>query len=152
MLNEAQEHAAYSVHLRAEHHRLHEVIQRINQDWPVNDATEQSPDEFAQTAEEIVQLREELAHHFRKEEEGGCLEEAVCRCPSLGHDADRIEAEHEPFLVELDEIISCLQAARESTAQAAELRHKFEAFAQKLHVHEEAENQLLENAFGIPID
>lgn len=72
--------------------------------------------------------------------------------PSLGHVADTIGHEQTPLLAELDQIISRLRDARDSVKATDDLRQAFVQFAQKLHAHEEAENSLLESAFGIPVE
>jgi len=151
-MDESHEHAVYSVHLRTEHRRLDGAVESIKRAWPESTDAAQSPASNKPTIDALVNLRAELARHFHDEESGGCLEEAVCRCPSLGDEANRIEGEHGPLLAELDVMISQLQSAREPLKTARELRGKFDAFSQALHAHEQAENALLENAFGIPID
>lgn len=147
-MNGIEENISYVVHLRAEHQRVDELLRQIERDWLVlgNQTLPQSA--VLQMTETLVQLRRELGDHFHEEEEGGCLDEAVSRCPKLGHEADRIEREHPSLLAELDELISSLQSKHRRPKSMAELHHRFEQFARILQAHEEAEDQILENALG----
>src|SRR6476620_10387949 len=92
--NECQ---CYVEHLIAEHRRLHRML-RLAQAAIVASGC---PDRDA-TCTDIVrvlrQVREELQHHFAQEESGGCLDEAVSRCPGLSAEVKRIELEHPQLL------------------------------------------------------
>ena len=66
----------YVEHIIAEHRRLHRMLRLarsaiIASGGPDRDAT------GTDVTRVLRQVREELAHHFAEEEEGGCLDEAV---------------------------------------------------------------------------
>jgi len=108
--NECQ---AYINHLLAEHRRLHTLLRlasaAINQSGdPHRDA---SPVDMAKI---LRHAREELQHHFAEEEGGGCLNEAVSRCPSLSPEAKRIEAEHPGLLYEIDRLITLAEGGAQT--------------------------------------
>ena len=108
MFNDVEECRAYVVHMIAEHRRLNEAVQTIEQRWRVADieaATDETVDDLITS---LQQLRDDLRHHFTEEENGGCIEEAVARCPSLSEGAARIEHEHASLLEQLEGIIQQL--------------------------------------------
>ena len=139
---------AYVVHLRVEHRKLHDDLQRITRNWFSGEKETQQTSQAPRVVEALQALRTDLAEHFAEEEDGGCLEEAVCRCPRLGPEANRIEREHPALLSELDDIIARLSRSRKALETPGS-QAKFESFARKLHVHEAAENRMLEAAFGM---
>lgn len=135
----------FLVHMRDEHRRLRELLLKIEQNWDaVKDGDKAAPQQILGGLRE---LRTELVHHFAEEEEGGCLEEAACRCPSLSKDVQRVENEHVQLLEELDGVVEQLPEKAESLA-ILQQHAKFARFTAKLREHESAENQLLEKAFG----
>ena len=146
-MSNVDECRAYVVHLRIEHRELHGALQRIKHGWTDANAEYDLPI----VVQELRDLRTRLAEHFAEEEGGGCMEEAVGRCPRLGQEADRIEREHPALLAELDEIIARTQLALE-LGQTNQNHQTFRDFAQKLFAHESAENHILEVAFGLHED
>jgi hypothetical protein len=147
-MNELTNGTVYVSHIRAEHHRLNQMIVQIERELPlVQD--EMLPWETHARAfrEALSVLRDELAAHFLEEEQGGCLEEASCRCPSLAREAARLLEEHAVLLGELDQVIAAVAAAN-TARRIHELGYGFERFAKTLRRHEEDENRLLESAFG----
>jgi hypothetical protein len=141
----------YINHLLAEHRRLHSLLRMassaINQSGaPDNDATP------VDVATILRHAREELQHHFAEEEGGGCLEEAVARCPSLSAEAKRIEAEHPDLLCEIDRLIAQAEGEKQTVESHVELRHRFDDLRRQLQAHEVAENALLRQAFGVNVN
>src|SRR5688572_23467234 len=91
----------YEDHLIAEHKRLDRMLRVArNAIMPLGAATGNVP--AADIVKLLGEVREELQHHFAQEEGGGCLEEAVSRCPSLSDEVRRIEAEHPRLLESID--------------------------------------------------
>jgi len=138
---------SYVDHLIAEHKRLHRMLRVArNAIMPPSSATENVP------AADIVKLlgdvRGELEHHFAQEEGGGCLEEAVSRCPSLSDEARRIEEEHSRLLESIDRLIAQAQDADKSVQGRIAVAREFDELCAQLDVHEGAENTLLSKAFG----
>jgi hypothetical protein len=146
-MNELTNGTVYVSHVRAEHHRLNQMVVQIERELPLVEE-EMVPWETHARAfrEALTVLRDELAAHFLEEEQGGCLEEASCRCPSLAPEAERLLAEHPLLLGELDEVIAAVDAA--TVRRIPGLGDGFERFVKTLRRHEEDENRLLESAFG----
>jgi hypothetical protein len=143
-----QESLAYAKRLLAEHRRVHGLVSRIEQQWPLVAKTEQ-PSPLARLREDVEELRVELARHFAEEEEGGVLEVAAIRCPDCSTGDLRIVEEHPTLLAELDQIVAELRAAADAGRSPSDVRAAFERFVERLHAHESRENRLLERGFGI---
>ena len=144
-MNEAEGCHAYVEHLQHEHSRLNHLILEIDHEVAALSQAGQLAGAIAHLAQRLVDLRQQLKAHYAEEESGGCLEEAVTRCPSLSGDTRAIVAEH-PVL---DQMLAQLVAqTRKPSMSTAELERDFRTFAEKLHAHEAAENRLLQMAFG----
>jgi hypothetical protein len=141
----------YVEHVLAEHRRLHNMLRLaraaiLQSGGPDRDAT------AADVVRVFQQIRGELARHFEEEEGGGCLEEAVSRCPRLSGQARQIEAEHPVLLRDLDALIVQAHASDQSAEAHGAVEHAFNALCERLHAHEAAENDLLRKAFGANVN
>jgi len=148
-MNEA-ENNAYVDHLRTEHQHLDDDSQSILGSL-VDSCEQQELFDPTNMTNAMLKLRHKLSDHFRVEEAGGCLEQAVSRCPELSSEANRIEAEHDPLLAELDDITMLALEAESKEAQD-NVHERFQLFVHDLRKHEAAENRLLELAFGLEAD
>jgi hypothetical protein len=141
----------YVDHMLAEHRRLDQLVRRTMASipgWEEADAAGWLPRMQAG----LQEIRTELAHHFRKEEEGGCLEEAVARCPQLSVDVGHIEAEHRELLASLDDLIGrCRTLGATTAAQAQVLDAEFRAVVHKLRAHEARENRVMQRGFNVSL-
>jgi hypothetical protein len=84
---------AFVEHLQHEHHRLNQLLLEIDKDVAELARANLPAVTFEHLARRLVDLRQELQSHFTEEETGGCLEEAVSRCPSLSENSKRIVSE-----------------------------------------------------------
>ena len=146
-MRDYEECRPYINHLLAEHRRLHGMLGRARaavrqMNGPDHDAT------LKDVARILEQVRSELSQHFKEEEQGGCMEEAVSRCPRLADDASRIEREHVQLLAELDRLIAECKDGPENFATRIAVERDFDELCAQLHAHEAAENALLRDAFG----
>ena len=133
-------------HLLAEHRRLDHLISQTMAalpGWDEIDAWQWLP----RLVEGLNAIRHELAQHFHEEEDGGCLEEAVSRCPGLSSEVARVESEHAKLLADLDELIRRAQPLSGSKPDEV-LGQKLRAIVLELHAHEALENQIMARGFG----
>jgi uncharacterized tellurite resistance protein B-like protein len=130
------DYRAYATHLRDQHQAIHEAAHSILQHIAAGEQT--------LAFEELHQFRRMLEQHFREEEEGGCLEEAVARAPYLGEESQRLEREHPVLLRRFDAI---LQQARTSFAGNLAFVEDFREFVELLAAHEAAEDRVLQHGF-----
>ena len=144
-MSDADDCYAYVEHLQHEHGRLHRLLLEIGHEVAALRGVGQPADAVVRLAERLTDLRQQLQTHFAEEEAGGCLEEAVVRCPSLSEDCKTILAEH-PVLDRMLEQL--LVQTRNRAVSGADVQRDYRAFGEKLHAHEAAENRLLQMAFG----
>jgi len=144
-MNGAEDCRAYVEHLQHEHGRLNQLLLEIGHEVAALGRAGQPEDSIAHLAQRLTDLRQQLQAHFAEEEAGGCLEEAVARCPSLNEDSKAIVAEH-PLLDRMLEQL--LVQTRNRAVSGADVQRDYRAFGEKLHAHEAAENRLLQMAFG----
>lgn len=141
----------YVDHLIAEHRRLHRILRVArNAIMPLDNATGNVP--AADIVKLLGEVREELAHHFAQEDGGGCLEEAVSRCPTLSDEVRRIEAEHPWLLESIDRLIAQARDSDRSVKGRIEVARGFDELCAQLDAHEGAENALLRKGFGANIN
>jgi hypothetical protein len=146
-MRDDQECRPYIDHLVSEHRRLSGMIRRVRSSI-VSSVEPDSDPSLARVASALETLRGELKHHFAQEEQGGCLEEAVSRCPKLALDAKRIESEHPQLLIDLDWLIAQAASLRPSPENQFWLQHECERLFRRLRMHEIAETGILRQAFA----
>ena len=139
----------YAEHLRIEHSHIDRSLEEL-QHLIANTAQWSKENPAPALLAGLVQLREQLAHHFREEEEGGCLEEAQSRSPSLLEDVRTLQAEHAGFLKTLDGLIAEAKLLAKQPADLQPLQTTFSGFLRQLHAHEAEENRILLFGFGSP--
>lgn len=93
-------------------------------------------------------VREQVAEHFRMEEQGGYMDVVRQRQPRLERAAEHLAAEHEELLHALDELI---RTAGQATSLTPSLGDAIEAWAEGIRGHEDRENQLIEDAFDLDL-
>ncbi|MBC8353188.1 MAG: hemerythrin domain-containing protein [Planctomycetes bacterium] len=130
---------AYVGHLRREHKRIHESLVVVERELQDSD----SPSEGNGIRAGLTRLRETLVGHFEQEEQGGCLEEAVCCDPRLSGEVSEIGKQHPRILHLLDRLLK-----RADDCRTVDYRESFRQFAKVVHAHEAAENRILHTAFG----
>lgn len=138
------EYFAYCTNLHSKHRMLNERIQKISQLWK---ASSQRVD--GDLVDQLRSLRDELGNHFHEEEIGGCLDEAVARKPTLGKEFDRLQLEHPRLLQDIDRLIDSMEEGRLSDNQKRVITTEFSRFIDRLQRHEMAEEQILEEGFGV---
>lgn len=141
----------YVEHLIAEHRRVHRMLRQASSTMvqafrPDHDATN------ADIVHCLQLVREQLSHHFSEEEGGGCLDEAVSRCPSLSAEARRIEAEHPVLLARIDGLMAQALDADGSLEKRVTISREFDELCRQLDAHEAAENALLRKGFGANVN
>lgn len=132
-------------HLDAEHRRLNKDVCKLEQafaKWKANDSQEMR----SKVLVELCTVEQELLRHFTEEEKGGCMEEAVSRCPQLADAALRLEAEHEDILHRIEVLVRHLQTPANQDTNA--LGAEFTEICRQVHRHETEEDRILAHAFG----
>ena len=148
-MNENDDCRTYAEHLRIEHSHIDRSLEEL-QHLIANTAQWSRENPAPALVAGLVQLREQLAHHFREEEEGGCMEEAQSRSPSLLEDVQTLQAEHAGFLKTLDGLIAEAELLAKQPTDLQPLQTTFSGFLHQLHAHEAEENRILLFSFGSP--
>ena len=144
-MNESEGCRALVEHLHHEHHRLNQLLIGIGHEVAALDQAGRPTSALADLSQRLAELRRELHAHFAEEETGGCLEEAVVRCPSMSDESRAILAEHTVLARMVEQLISQL---RDPSAIPAEIARNYRVFAEKLQAHDAAETRILQMAFG----
>lgn len=138
----ADESLSFVEHLRTEHRHLESAV------CAVNSQLEGDARITAELVRRLVVLHDELAHHFREEEAGGCIDEALSRCPSLSPEARQLNEQHPQLLEQAGAILARARQEASVGAPASETRRAFSEFGRRLLGHEAAENRIMQVAFG----
>jgi iron-sulfur cluster repair protein YtfE (RIC family) len=138
----------YVEHLILEHRRLHEVLAQTQHSLAELGRAQQPAREANDIAQRLRDLRDELNRHYAEEEAGGCMEEALLRCPSITPEVKRVQAEHPALKQEMDLLVAKAAKLAPVPSDWAELKRDFEEFAAKLRMHETAEDRILLYGFG----
>jgi iron-sulfur cluster repair protein YtfE (RIC family) len=139
---------SYINHIVAQHRRLNAMLRQMRNAILESVQPDEKPS-FTVIARILGQLREELEHHFAQEEAGGCLDEAVSRCPALSGEVKRIEAEHPEILAKLDNLMHQARSLSPTPQSQVALQQAFDQLHRQLQKHEAAENRLLAQGFGV---
>ena len=149
-MREYDECRSYTEHLHAEHRRLHRLLTQMRASVGQSVGTDGNSS-FTDVTQVLRGLREELQHHFAEEEAGGCLDEAVSRCPKLSTEVRRIENEHPELLATVDRLIVLARAGGNPDDRQV-LNRAFDNLCRQLEAHEAAENKVLSHGFGINVE
>ena len=148
-MNGVDERFAYVNHMVAEHRHLDQLMRRTLAALPAWEEADNAQ-WLPRMVKGLQAIRNELAHHFHDEEQGGCLEEAVARCPPLSTEARQIERQHDELLEHLDELISrCQTAAAPTPAQARCVDQEFRQIVREVKLHEALENRIMQRGFNV---
>jgi hypothetical protein len=150
-MRDDEECRCYVNHLVAEHRRLDAQLRKMRGAITQSVGPDEEPS-FAEVARNVQRLRDQLDHHFTEEEGGGCLDEAVSRCPRLSAEVKRIKEEHADLLASADHLTQRAKTLLPNLLNQFALELEFEKLYQRLRVHEAAENQVLAHGLGMPVN
>ncbi len=151
-MRDYEECRTYIDYLANEHRRVNEMLRRAQQMFPNWEEVDVGP-WVQRIVHQWWKIRDEIANHFRSEEEGGCLEEAVSRCPCLAQEVAEVMAQHPFLLAKLDSLIH--RAARQATPTAdwaLAIEFQFRKVARDIRDHEERENRIIQQGFSFSLN
>jgi iron-sulfur cluster repair protein YtfE (RIC family) len=125
-------------------HRLKELRRLAAR--PVSE--DKLPAVLTEISEALLSLRLQMESHFRKEEAGGVIEEAVTRIPRLAGAAAHIQSEHPELLQRLDKALRMAEVTGPKSADWEKTRLAVDEFTTAMLTHEAAENRLLQQGFN----
>ncbi|MDP6557649.1 MAG: hemerythrin domain-containing protein [Pirellulaceae bacterium] len=130
---------AFVDHLRSEHKQIRQAV--VDVEHELRAACPSC--ETDRLREKLQKLSDTLAEHFKEEEQGGCLEEAVSCVPHLSPLVTQIEKAHVSILRLIHRLVE-----RADDCHTVDFIESFRCFAEVLHAHEVTEDQVLHTAFG----
>jgi plasmid maintenance system antidote protein VapI len=138
----------YYSQARSEHRELHAAIERIHRELDVTREIDVSVGRITEVTGLIVDLRDRLARHFEREENGGYLEEAIVRVPHIAAQAMALQRQHGEFLATANVMLEHARSTDAAPQVWAALKADYDLFAKRLNAHEAAEDALLSRAFN----
>jgi hypothetical protein len=135
-------------HLLSEHRELFQQLSALRAML----AAESPPgcERLREIVRAVAALRGHLADHFRAEESGGFIEEAVARMPKLGAAATEVLGQHGALLDDLDRMVNRFADVGEAPCAEAwrGMHEAFDAFMRRMQAHERAENAVVQQGYN----
>jgi hemerythrin len=132
----------------SEHHHLHQCAHCIQLLLESRTKDSARPADVAEVLGLLEKLACELKGHFEQEEEGGYLEEAITRLPSIAPQAAQLQKQHAELLELAKKAIADAKAQPKANAAWEVLNRDVGVYLKKLLAHEAGENRLLQLAFN----
>ena len=127
--------------VRSEHEELTDILTEVQAVVSANDRTKNHVEDG------MTRLAEAIESHFRHEENGGYLKEAIDRAPRLAVQADLLLEQHDEVLEAVEKLRLLVHSGVESGNFWDRIEADFASFAARLLEHEHAENRVLQEAF-----
>lgn len=141
----------YTRHICVEHQRLNRLLLEARHHidaWRATGDSRPPTDVIA----ELKAIGAELDHHFAEEEAEGCLEEAMCRYPSLAPRANSVVQEHPAILAEFRRLSGMAERGLEQGVSLPEFVAEYERLYNMLQAHEAEESRIIQQAFSASLD
>lgn len=135
--------------MKCEHCELETLLHDLNRALDEADLRNWPQEAMVKVGEHLNTLEEALTAHFRREEEGGFLEDAEVALPRMSGAVSELLKEHGEMLVEVRELAAQTKHMRWGTYHSwRAFLENVRAFVKKLQAHEARENVLLAEAFN----
>ncbi|MGD9854907.1 MAG: hemerythrin domain-containing protein [Planctomycetaceae bacterium] len=136
-------------HVKARHAALkkdHEALDQDIADWRDwwSELSEMGKPHFGEMGGRLAKFRDRLAVHFADEEREGLLSLVMEGDRDVVLRIARLRDEHGELLAVLDGLIGRLRCAEPAFDCWGAARDEFEEFLDRLNLHEDAEDQLIE--------
>ncbi len=131
---------AYEVML-LEHEKLHSLLDELKQMFFERKVA------FSEVSSRLVLLQALVEEHFRTEEGSDCFEDVVSHAPHVSDKVAVLVAEHAAMSACIDQLVVQASSCQGVELDWDEIGTGYEAFADKLLLHETAENELLQEVF-----
>lgn len=132
----------YADAVHADHRELAGLLSDIRTEFSADQRSKRRLEQL------VTQLSELCEVHFRHEEEGGYMREAVHQAPLLAPKAEALESEHEDLQEQIEKLRLLIRSGVESAAWWVRVQSDFNSFAKQISRHESEENALLQDAFS----
>ena len=98
----------------------------------------------------LADLRDQLALHFSLEEAYGYFDDPVDVAPHVSQRAETLRNQHQELYLCVCDLVDCCEQAHDGRqfARATSLAERYRDFHERLVVHEEAESELIQEAYA----
>jgi hypothetical protein len=132
-------------HLQSVHHKLNCELLEVRHQFEALLPDQTSGPAVDALIARLERLHRDLLDHYREEETGGCMEEAIARCPSLGPQGKALMAEHPLLAQALESLIAQIKQCRGSPQT---WQQGYDEFVRQVRTHEAEENRIMTYALG----
>lgn len=137
--------AAFLREIKEDNRRLREMLGEVRQALAHAEVVENHP---RRTAQQLAELRDQIAIHFALEEAYGYFDDAVRFAPRFSAQAARLKAQHPVLFTQLNELVELAEDPVEPHGPWSEkICSCFTEFDTHLRGHEQAEEQLILDVF-----
>jgi hypothetical protein len=143
--HEHEDCRAFVDHVRLQHRRLNQMIERLR---PLVHGAAGCESAFDDAKQLLGDLRDQFARHVAEEVGGGCLEEAVCRCPRLARQGHDVNEQFPRIQAEISRMAAKFTDCRRLGSSGRMVEQELEQLARDLSQLESDERHLLREAFG----
>ena len=145
--------AAFFQEIKEVNQGLYDLLERVRKQLAAHcgPAEEDQPSaDCRQLAEQLADLRDQLALHFALEEAYGYFEDPVFVAPRLSNLAATLRQDHKRLYLQINRLVDHVERlVHRDRMQAAwpRVRGQFEQFYEQLQTHEARENELILEAY-----
>jgi iron-sulfur cluster repair protein YtfE (RIC family) len=147
-MNSTSHYQSLVMDIAHEHRELQQRLKELRHLAERTVSADNLPSALSEIVEALLSLRLQMEQHFRKEEAGGVMEEAVARLPRLADQAAHIQEEHPRLLQLLDKTVQLAEVAGPKLADWEQVRPAVTEFTTAMLTHEAAENRVLQQGFN----
>jgi hypothetical protein len=143
--HEHDECRAYMDHIRLQHRQMQQLIERLR---PLVHGAAGCESAFDDAKLLVGDLADHFARHVAEEEGGGCLEEAVCRCPRFATQARDVTEQFPRIQAAINRLAAKFTGCECLGSSSRMVEQELEQLARDLSQLESDERHLLREAFG----
>lgn len=144
-MTEHEDCRTYMDHIRLQHRRLRHLVDSLR---PLVREAAGCEAAFADAQQAVGDLADHFARHVAEEAGGGCVEEAVCRCPRLAAQAREVTAQYPRIQASITRIADRFSGCTRLGPSCRAVELELEQLAGDLGKLESEERYILREAFG----
>ncbi|WP_425616684.1 hypothetical protein NA78x_000337 [Anatilimnocola sp. NA78] len=145
-MSDHEECRAYWDHVQLQHRHMQQLLDKLRS---LVVGAKGCSFAFDDAKQLLGDLADQLARHIAEEEGGGCVEEAVCRCPRLSSEARDLKAQQPRLQAAIERITAKFEGRNRLGTCSYMVEQEIQQLAADLRLYEEAERTLLAEAFGV---
>jgi hypothetical protein len=144
-MSEHEDCRTYMDHTRLQHRRMNQIVERLR---PLIHGAAGCDTAFVDAKQLIGDLADQFGRHVAEEAGGGCVEEAVCRCPRLSPQACELNAQYVQIQATIARIAARFAGCDRLGNSCRLVEQELEQLGRELCRLESDERYILREAFG----